>query len=87
MSVIIFGPETNQQIVPAIKIVLTIKSDPTCVPDQTAPNFCHKFVSFVKPPLIFSEAAGWAHMRPFSSIKMHYVAIYVTFYNDLCFAL
>jgi hypothetical protein len=32
---IIFGHETNQQIVPAIKIVTAIKLDPTCAPNRT----------------------------------------------------
>jgi hypothetical protein len=50
MPTIIFGLETNQQIVPAVKIVPTIKSDPAFTPDQTAPSFCHKIVSAIKSP-------------------------------------
>jgi hypothetical protein len=39
---IIFRPETNQQIVPAIK------SDLACTSDQTIPNLRHKIVSAIK---------------------------------------
>jgi hypothetical protein len=38
-----FGPDTNQQNVPAIK------SYPACTPDQNHPNFCHKIISAIKP--------------------------------------
>jgi hypothetical protein len=47
----IFGRETNQQNVPTLKIVLAIKSDPACAPDQIVPSFRHRIVPAIKPAL------------------------------------
>jgi hypothetical protein len=43
------------------------------------------FYAYHKTSPIFCGAIGWSHIRNFSTIMMHNVSVYATFYKDLCF--